>query len=101
MNNKFSIKKRPNCKLTPWGFNFAIQPLVILKLVKWISLGTFFVSNEQKFVHYCKPKCNAFDKFMLTKLIKNIPRGDNFINLKISDAYITKLKPYEVSLQIT
>jgi hypothetical protein len=40
-------------------------------------------------------------QILLTKLTKNVLKEVNFTNLKTSSGYITKLKPQEVSLQIT
>jgi hypothetical protein len=39
---------------------------------------------------------------LLAKLTqKNVPREVNFTNLKTSNGYIAKLKPQEISLQMT
>ncbi len=50
-----------------------------------------WVYNNEFF--YCKVViCNARDKFLLTKLIKNVLRGVNFTNLKTPGGYIAKSK---------
>ena len=45
--------------------------------------------------------CNTRDKFILAKSTKNILRGVNFTNLKISNGSIAKSKSQGVCLQLT
>jgi hypothetical protein len=60
---------------------------------------TWVYNNE--FFYYKVVTCNTRDKFLLTKSTKNVLRGINLTNLKISSGYIIKSKPQEVCLQLT